>query len=332
MEEKNTLLEVHDLGVQFHTPEGTVHAVNGVSFNIDEGETVAIVGESGCGKSVTMMSILGLIPIPPGEIASGTAVYKDNELLQMSDEDKAAFRGREVALIFQDPMTSLNPVLTLELQLTEAIVKHYDSTEDEAKDRAIEFLDSVGIPESAQRISNYPHQFSGGMRQRAMIAMMLALNPSLLIADEPTTALDVTIQAQIVELVKEMKKNIDMSMIWITHDLGVVAGLAERVIVMYAGTIVEEADVDSLYLKTQHPYTSALLAALPRVDCSRDADRLKSIPGAPPNLLVKPQGCPFSPRCEYVLEKCWSEKPTLSFVAEDHRAACWVDISTGEAR
>ncbi|MGD8814944.1 MAG: ABC transporter ATP-binding protein [Anaerolineales bacterium] len=332
METNTPLLAVDDLRVQFHTPEGTIHAVNGVSFQIHEGETVAIVGESGCGKSVTVMSVLGLIPIPPGEIANGTAIYKGNDLLQMTEEEKSAFRGREVALIFQDPMTSLNPVLMLELQLTEAIEKHYGISDEEAQARAIEFLESVGIPEAPQRIKNYPHQFSGGMRQRAMISMMLALSPSLLIADEPTTALDVTIQAQIVELVKEMKQKHAMSMIWITHDLGVVAGLAERVIVMYAGTIVEEASVDKLYLDTQHPYTLALLGALPRVDCQREQDRLKSIPGSPPNLLIQPKGCPFAPRCEYAIDRCWSEIPTLKTIAEDHRTACWVDIKSGEAR
>jgi oligopeptide transport system ATP-binding protein len=332
MNKKNVLLEVNDLKVQFHTPEGIVHAVNGVDFKIRAGEAVAIVGESGCGKSVTMMSILGLIPIPPGEIASGRAQFLDKDLLKLSERELEYVRGAEVGMIFQDPMTSLNPVLTLERQLTEALIKHYTVDKNEAVKKAVELMELVGIPDPARRLNNYPHQFSGGMRQRVMIAMMLACNPMLLIADEPTTALDVTIQAQIVELVMGMREKIDMSLIWITHDLGVVAGMAERVIVMYAGTIVENALVDDLYENPQHPYTKALLAALPRVDRRRGGRRLKSIAGAPPNLLVKPRGCPFAPRCEYVIERCWSDQPPLFPLSPNHSAACWVDIDTGETR
>jgi oligopeptide transport system ATP-binding protein len=227
-------------------------------------------------------------------------------------------------------MTSLNPVLTLELQLTEALKKHYGMTQEQAVNRAVELLELVGIPAPAKRLKSYPHQFSGGMRQRVMIAMMLACNPTLLIADEPTTALDVTIQAQIVELAIRMREQIGMAMIWITHDLGVVAGMADRVVVMYAGTVVEEADVDSLYEDPRHPYTLALLGALPRMDRRRSGERLKSIPGAPPNLLVKPHGCPFAPRCEYVLERCWSDSPTLTRVEHEHKAACWVDVKKKE--
>ena len=327
----NKILEIQDLQVQFHTPEGTVHAVNGVSYDIYEGEVVAIVGESGSGKTVSMMSILGLIPIPPGEVAGGSATYLGRDLLKMEEKELEEVRGKEIAMIFQDPMTSLNPVLTLELQLTEALKKHHGMTDEQAKDRAVEMLELVGIPDPARRLNSYPHQFSGGMRQRVMIAMMVACNPTLLIADEPTTALDVTIQAQIVELAIRMRDQVGMAMFWITHDLGVVAGMADRVIVMYAGTVVEEADVDSLYEDPLHPYTHALLGALPRVDQRRDR-RLISIPGAPPNMLLEITGCPFAQRCEYVLERCWSERPQLETLVVRHKAACWYDIKTGGPR
>jgi oligopeptide transport system ATP-binding protein len=325
------LLDIQDLHVHFHTPEGTVHAVNGVSYDIYEGEVVAIVGESGCGKSVTMMSILGLIPIPPGEIVAGSATFQGKDLLQMPERDLEDIRGKEIAMIFQDPMTALNPVLSLELQLTEALEKHHGMTDEQAKARAVEMMELVGIPDGARRLGDYPHQFSGGMRQRVMIAMMMACDPVLLIADEPTTALDVTIQAQIVELAIRMREQAGMAMFWITHDLGVVAGMADRVIVMYAGMVVEEADVDSLYGDPLHPYTYALLGALPRVDQRRDK-RLESIPGAPPNMLVLPPGCPFAPRCQYAFDRCWSEQPPLDRLAVRHKAACWVDVKTGEPR
>lgn len=325
------LLEVQNLEVRFNTPEGTVYAVNDISYSIHEGEVVAVVGESGCGKSVSMMAILRLIAIPPGEIAGGQALFMGRNLLTMTDAEIEAVRGGEIAMVFQDPMTALNPVLSVKRQMTESLRRHYGMTDEQATERAIELLDLVGIPDAARRLGDYPHQFSGGMRQRVMIAMMLACNPSLLIADEPTTALDVTIQAQIVELVTRMREHLAMALIWITHDLGVVAGLAERVIVMYAGMIVEEADVDALFENTQHPYTLALLGALPRVDQRRDR-RLKSIPGAPPNLLIAPQGCPFAPRCEYVIDRCRSERPPLFRISPTHRAACWVNINTGEER
>jgi len=332
----NLLLDVRDLQVQFHTPEGTVYAVNGITYKVREGEAVAVVGESGCGKSVSMMSILGLIPIPPGEIVAGEATWMGKDLLRLSEGELERIRGGEIGMIFQDPMTSLNPVLSVELQLTEALRKHYQMELEQARSRAIELLELVGIPDATRRIGDYPHQFSGGMRQRVMIAMMLACNPLLLIADEPTTALDVTIQAQIVDLVMRMREKMGMAMIWITHDLGVVAGLADRVIVMYAGYIVEEAGVDDLYERPIHPYTIALLAALPRVDKRRE-QRLKSIPGAPPSLLVKPHGCPFAPRCDYAIEKCQAEMPPLVAVDARHHAACWINvddrsIATGEPR
>jgi oligopeptide transport system ATP-binding protein len=331
MKRENPLLEVKNLRVHFNTPEGTIHAVNDISWAIYPGEAVAIVGESGSGKSVSMMSILGLIPIPPGEIVSGTATWHGDDLLTLSEKRLEQIRGGEIGMIFQDPMTSLNPVLTLQRQLTEAVVKHYRITPEEARNRAVKLLDLVGIPDPASRLGSYPHQFSGGMRQRVMIAMMLACNPELLIADEPTTALDVTIQAQIVDLVLEIREKMEMAMIWITHDLGVVAGLADRVLVMYGGTIVEEADVASLYERPQHPYTIALLAALPRVDQPRGY-RLKSIEGAPPTLLVKPVGCPFAPRCEYAVTRCREERPSYFQVGPQQRVACWVDVETGEVR
>ena len=325
------LLDIKNLEVRFDTPEGTVFAVNDVSYKVHEGEVVAVVGESGCGKSVSMMSILGLIPKPPGRIAGGQAQFMGRDLLAMSDEELQQVRGSEIAMVFQDPMTSLNPVLSVRRQMTEALRRHYAMTPEQADRRAIELLELVGIPDPERRLNDYPHQFSGGMRQRVMIAMMLACNPSLLIADEPTTALDVTIQAQIVELVTRMREKLGMALIWITHDLGVVAGLAERVIVMYAGMIVEEADVDGLFDNPSHPYTLALLAALPRVDRRRD-DRLKSIPGAPPNLLVEPRGCPFAPRCDYVIDRCLVERPPLFPITPSQRAACWVNVDTGEPR
>lgn len=331
MDKKNILLSVNDLEVRFDTPEGTVFAVNGMSYQVHEGEVVAVVGESGSGKSVSMMAILGLIPTPPGRISAGTAIFLNKDLISLPEEALEQIRGSEIGMIFQDPMTSLNPVLSIERQMTEAIIKHHAATDKQAHQRAIELLELVGIPDAEHRLNNYPHQFSGGMRQRVMIAMMLACNPSLLIADEPTTALDVTIQAQIVDLTIRMREKLGMAMIWITHDLGVVAGMADRVLVMYAGAIVEEADVDSLYETPQHPYTLALLAALPRVDKRRDS-RLKSIPGAPPNLLVEPRGCPFAPRCDFVLERCWTEPPPLFPISPTQRAACWVDVNTGESR
>ena len=326
-----TLLRVSDLRTRFHTPEGTVHAVNGISFHVNEGETVAVVGESGCGKSVSMMSLLKLIPTPPGDIYAGTAVYRGDDLLKKSELEMEDIRGKEISMIFQDPMTSLNPVLTVSRQISESLRVHLGLTSEAAERRAIELLEQVGIPDAARRVYDYPHQFSGGMRQRVMIAMALSCAPSLLIADEPTTALDVTIQAQIVELVARLREALHMAIIWITHDLGVVAGMADRVIVMYAGYIVEEASVEDLYDSPSHPYTVALLAALPRVDRRRD-QRLKSIPGTPPNLLVEPRGCPFAPRCEFVIEKCRQENPALIQLGKNHATACWVDVKTGAPR
>ena len=331
MTDNHTFLEVKDLKTRFHTPEGTVFAVNGVSFSLKEGETLAVVGESGCGKSVTMMSLLRLIPIPPGKIESGEVIYRDKDLLKLTESEMEHIRGKEIAMIFQDPMTSLNPVLTVGRQLTETLRTHTPMNPDQCRERAITLLDWVGIPDAKNRLNDHPHQFSGGMRQRVMIAMALACTPSLLIADEPTTALDVTIQAQIIELVKRLKQDVGMAMIWITHDLGVVAGMADRVIVMYAGFIVEEALVDDLYDNPLHPYTMALLQALPRADRRREKN-LKSIQGSPPNLLAEPVGCPFAPRCEFVKERCVRENPILTEITGGHKTACWVDVKTGGLR
>ncbi|MEI7845567.1 MAG: ABC transporter ATP-binding protein [Chloroflexota bacterium] len=325
------ILTVKDLKTRFHTPEGTVYAVNDVSFHISEGETLAVVGESGCGKSVTMLSILRLIAIPPGEIVSGEVIYRNSSLLKLSEEEMEKIRGKEIAMVFQDPMTSLNPVLSIGRQITETLRTHTTMNPQQTRVRAVELLNWVGIPDAQNRLGDFPHQFSGGMRQRVMIAMALACSPGLLIADEPTTALDVTIQAQIIELVKRLKQELGMAIIWITHDLGVVAGMADRVLVMYAGYIAEEAEVFELYENPLHPYTLALIAALPRADLRR-AHSLKSIRGAPPNLLVEPRGCPFAPRCEYVQEKCIQQNPTLREVAPGHKIACWMDVKTGAQR
>jgi len=327
----NRILEVKNLHTRFHIAEGTVYAVNGVSFHLDEGKTIAVVGESGCGKSVTMMSILRLLPSPPAEITNGQAQYMGRDLLKISENEMEKLRGKEIAMVFQDPMTSLNPVLTIGRQLSEPLRVHLGMNKQMAHDRSIQLLEYVGISDGARHLNDYPHQFSGGMRQRAMIAMALACVPTILIADEPTTALDVTIQAQIVELVQRLRAELSMAVIWITHDLGVVAEMAERVLVMYAGHIVEEALVDDLYEDPRHPYTLALLAALPRVDRRRDK-RLRSIPGAPPNLLVEPKGCPFAARCELVLDHCREAMPPLIQVEPNHYAACWVDVTTGKPR
>ncbi len=325
------LLDVQKLETTFKTPEGVVHAVNGVSFDLKEGETLGVVGESGCGKSVTMLSVLRLIPSPPGKIVAGEASFLGKDLLKMSSEDIRHVRGAQISMVFQDPMTSLNPVLTIGRQLTEPLMLHVGMNQKQADARAAELLSMVGIPNSKERLKDYPHQYSGGMRQRVMIAMALSCNPQILIADEPTTALDVTIQAQIIELVKRLRDELGMAVIWITHDLGVVAGLAERVIVMYGGYIIEEAPVKELYANPQHPYTLGLLGSLPRVDEDEGA-RLFSIEGAPPVLYEKPAACPFAPRCKWAAEKCWKENPVLMNVGPEHKAACFVDTKTGRYR
>lgn len=320
------IMQVRDLTTRFHTEDGTVFAVNGISYDLHEGETLGIVGESGCGKSVHALSIMGLIPIPPGEIADGSVMFRGRDLLKLSKEQMRLVRGGEIAMIFQDPMTSLNPVLTIGRQITEALMLHLGMNKKQARDRAAELLDMVGIPEARQRLDSYPHEFSGGMRQRAMIAMALSCNPQFLIADEPTTALDVTIQAQIIDLVKKLRDKLGMAIIWITHDLGIVAGLVDRVVVMYAGFIVEKAPVKELYGNPHHPYTVGLLHSLPRVDQRGGSERLIPISGLPPDLVGLPKGCPFAPRCVYAVDRCWVENPTLREVGTEHEIACWVDI------
>jgi oligopeptide transport system ATP-binding protein len=325
------LLEVNGLKTQFFTQDGVVKAVDDVSFYVNESETLGIVGESGCGKSVSVLSVMRLIPQPPGKIVGGEVLFDGRDLTKISDDEMRKVRGNKIAMIFQDPMTSLNPVLTIGRQIGEALELHMGMNRDEARKRTAELLSMVGIPEAASRLDDYPHQFSGGMRQRAMIAMALACNPQLLIADEPTTALDVTIQAQIVDLVKRLRDEIGMAIVWITHDLGVVAGLADRVMVMYAGHAVEEAPVKEVYADPRHPYTIGLLGSLPRLDELR-ADKLTSIEGLPPDLIDLPPGCPFEPRCVYAVEKCRQERPKLEPVGPRHRIACWVDVTQAQAR
>jgi oligopeptide transport system ATP-binding protein len=325
------LLDVQGLETTFKTPEGTIHAVNGVSFSLKEGETLGVVGESGCGKSVTMLSMLRLIPSPPGKIVAGKAFFFGQDLLKMSNEEIRHVRGAQISMIFQDPMTSLNPVLTIGKQLEEPLMLHLGMTKKQAEDRSTELLSMVGIPNARDRLKDYPHQYSGGMRQRVMIAMALSCSPQILVADEPTTALDVTIQAQITDLVKRLRNELGMAIIWITHDLGVVAGLAQRVLVMYGGYIIEESDVRDLYANPSHPYTLGLLGSLPRVD-AKERHRLFSIEGAPPVLYQKPSACPFAPRCKFVIERCWKENPPLEPVASRHTIACWVDVKTGRPR
>ena len=325
------LLELKDLAVQFRTDEGVVHAVNGVSLKIEEGETIAIVGESGSGKSVTVLATLKLIPTPPGEIVGGSANFFGRDLIQMESEEINQVRGSQIGMIFQDPLSSLNPVLSIGKQLTESMMLHLKFSQEEANQRAAELLEMVGIPNAKDRLNDYPHQFSGGMRQRVMIAMALSCNPQILIADEPTTALDVTIQAQFVELVKRLRKELGLAIIWITHDLGIVAGLAKRVIVMYGGYFVEEASVKDLYANPLHPYTLGLLKSLPRLD-AKEHRRLLSIDGIPPVLYETPTSCPFAPRCAFAVERCRNENPPLEMVAPNHRIACWVDVNTGEER
>jgi oligopeptide transport system ATP-binding protein len=328
--DQKNILSVENLVTRFNTPEGTVFAVNGVSFDLAEGETLGVVGESGCGKSVTMLSVMGLIPVPPGQIVSGAAVFNDRDLLKATRDEIQEVRGAQIAMIFQDPMTSLNPVLTIGKQISEPLMIHLGMSQKEANERVISLMRQVGIPEAEKRLDQYPHQFSGGMRQRVMIAMALACNPQILIADEPTTALDVTIQAQIIDLVKKIRDELGMAVIWITHDLGIVAGLAKRVLVMYAGYIIEESPVKELYMHPMHPYTLGLLKSLPRLD-SRERYRLNAIPGLPPLLLEQPVACPFSPRCPYVFEKC-QENPPLVQVDVNHRVACWWDVQAGRER
>jgi oligopeptide transport system ATP-binding protein len=314
------LLEVDGLEVRFWTRRGTVHAVNGVSFSLSPGETLGIVGESGCGKSVTALSLLGILP-RAGRVTSGSARFEGRELFTQSESEWQQFRGKEIAMIFQDPMTSLNPVLTVGSQIREAIDAHLDLSGAEASKRVVELLDMVGIPNARARTKDYPHQFSGGMRQRAMIAMALACEPKLLIADEPTTALDVTIQAQILDLLRKLVAERGTALVLITHDLGVVAGTCERVQVMYAGTIVESGTSDDIFTAPRHPYTIGLLQSVPRLDTGR-RQALQPIEGAPPDMLGEPSYCPFAPRCRYAQGDCLEQLPPLQPVGDGQRAAC----------
>ncbi len=307
------LLSIRDLVVEFKTEDGVVHAVDGISYDVMPGEILGIVGESGSGKSVSTMSLLGLIPQPPGRIASGTAMFKGQDLLKLKKKELRAFRGKEVAMIFQDPMTSLNPVLTVGDQLSEAITTHFPRMKSrEVREKVVDLLDRVGVPNPKTRFYQYPHEFSGGMRQRAMIAMSIANSPSLLIADEPTTALDVTIQAQVLEVMKKVMADSKSATILITHDLGIVAELCDHVIVMYAGHIVESGDVNTIFRAPRHPYTIGLMNSLPKL--TGDDDRLEPIPGAPPSLINLPTGCPFHPRCflSQGREKCQTDLPASS--------------------
>jgi oligopeptide transport system ATP-binding protein len=329
------MMEVKDLVTRFYTQEGTVYAVNGVSYKLHEGETLGVVGESGSGKSVHVLSIMGLIPSPPGKIEQGEVLFRGRDLLKLTPEEMRAVRGAEIAMVFQDPMTSLNPVLTIGTQITEALKLHLGMSDKEANARAADLLSMVGIPDAARRLKSYPHQFSGGMRQRAMIAMALSCNPKLLIADEPTTALDVTIQAQILDLVRRLRDEIGMAMVWITHDLGIVAGLADTVQVMYGGTIVERGPVKEVYGDTRMPYTLGLLNSLPRLDESKARAKLRQIEGSPPDMRKPLTGCPFAPRCPYRVDPvCTNAVPPLETVPDaqtpDHTMACWVDTRTNK--
>jgi oligopeptide/dipeptide ABC transporter ATP-binding protein len=322
----SNLLEIRNLTTRFYTQDGVVKAVNGISYSIEAGDTLGIVGESGCGKSVSMLSVMRLIPDPPGKIEAGEVIFNNRDLLKLSDDEIRRVRGAEIAMIFQDPMTSLNPVLTVGFQISEALKLHQKVGNAQAQEQAAELLDLVGIPNAAERLDDYPHQFSGGMRQRAMIAMGLSCNPQLLIADEPTTALDVTIQAQILDLMRDLQKKMDTSIILITHDLGVVAEMVDRVAVMYAGRIIEQSEVRTLFRDSKHPYTNGLIASVPVMGIVQD--ELATIPGAVPNLIDLPPGCKFAPRCaariENNLEICTHEEPALKSVAPGHTVRCWL--------
>jgi oligopeptide transport system ATP-binding protein len=322
---KPPLLQVKNLRTYFHTRDGVVKAVDGISFDIREGEALGIVGESGSGKSVSALSIMRLIACPPGQIMADHIIFDGQDLMKLDDEGMRKVRGAKIAMIFQDPMTSLNPVLTISRQICESLELHLNMNGTQAKNRAIDLLKMVGIPSASERIDDYPHQFSGGMRQRVMIAMALSCNPRLLIADEPTTALDVTIQAQIIDLVKRLRVETNAAVMWITHDLGIVAGLCDRVNVMYAGRNVESAPVRGIYYRPSHGYTLGLLRSVPRLD-EQTKTRLIPIDGSPPDLIELPSGCAFSPRCRIALEVCFRERPEMRELEPQHITACWADM------
>lgn len=316
------LLEVKNLQTQFFTQDGVVKAVDDVSFYIKPGETLGVVGESGSGKSITGLSLMRLIPSPPGRIVNGEVIFQGKDVLKMSEEQVRSIRGNEIAMIFQDPMTSLNPVLTINRQISESLILHMGMNKEQAKARAVELLEMVGIPNADARVDQYPHQFSGGMRQRVMIAMALSCNPKLLIADEPTTALDVTIQAQILDLMRNLQSETGAGVLMITHSMGVVAGMADRVQVMYAGHIVETATTDEIFANPRHPYTVGLMTSIPRLD-ARSKEKLQPIRGLPPDLIDLPDMCPFVPRCNYARAQCEQKNPPLMEVAPGHLSACW---------
>jgi oligopeptide transport system ATP-binding protein len=326
------LLDVRNLKTQFSTSEGVVKAVDGVSYTLDEGETLGLVGESGCGKSVSALSVMRLIPNPPGKITEGEVIFEGQDILKLPDDDMRHIRGNRMAMVFQEPMTSLNPVLTIGDQIMEAIRLHKGLDDDAARKRAVELMEMVGIPEAKSRLADYPHQFSGGMRQRVMIAMGMSCEPKLLLADEPTTALDVTIQAQVLEIMKQATQKAGAALILITHNLGVVARYAQTVNVMYAGRIIERGPAREIYANPAHPYTVGLLKSIPRLDEVRKA-KLDPIEGLPPDLIEPPPTCAFLPRCPFAIDRCRQEPwPPLTPVSANHTVSCYVDVRTGRAR
>ncbi len=331
------ILQVKGLMTRFYSVDGVVHAINGVNFDLYESETLAVVGESGSGKSVTMMSLVDLIPRPPGKVEGGQAIFSygemEQDLLQLSEDEIRHVRGGQIGFIFQDPISSLNPTMTIGSQIAESMTEHLGFSASEARSKTVELLRNVGIPDSERRFNSYPHHFSGGMRQRVMIAIAVACQPKIVIADEPTTALDVTVQAQIVDLVKRLQAQMGVAVVWITHDLGVVAGLADRVLVMYGGTVVESAPVDNLYENPHHPYTIGLLKAIPSLDATEgEEEELEVIEGVPPDLYQELTLCPFAPRCGYVFDRCWAEVPPLIEVGVQHGAAWFYDVERGGPR
>ncbi len=324
----DALLEVKELKTHFFTPEGVIKAVDGISYDVKEGETVALVGESGCGKSVSVLSIMRLIPKPQGRIMGGQIIFDGKDLLKLDDEGIRSIRGKEIAMVFQEPMTSLNPVLTIGRQLMETLELHLEMEKKEAQNRAMELLRLVGIPDARQRLPQHPHQFSGGMRQRMMIAMALSCKPKLILADEPTTALDVTIQAQILELLKNLSQRFGVAIIIITHNLGIVARYADRVNMMYAGRLIERGTCKEIYHNPRHPYTIGLLRSVPRLDQPRKA-KLDPIEGQPPEMVDLPPSCSFLARCKFAVDRCADEAPPLMKVGDDHFSACWVAEELG---
>lgn len=318
------LLEVKNLKVSFHTYAGEVQSVRGVNFDLEKGETLAIVGESGCGKTITSKSIMRLIQMPPGEIKEGSEIlFNGKDIVKMSDKELRSIRGGEISMIFQDPMTSLNPTMKIGNQIAESLIIHRNMKKDEALKEALKMLQLVNIPNAEKRIDQYPHEFSGGMRQRAMIAIALACNPKILIADEPTTALDVTIQSQIMDLISDLQKKLGTAVILITHDLGVVANVAHKIQVMYAGQIIEKGHTDEIFYNPKHPYTWALLQSVPRLG-TKNKDKLYSLKGTPPDLIQPPKGCPFASRCEYCMKICREQMPEITKISDTHEVACWL--------